>query len=491
MAQIEDGVKVIPQDLEAERALLSAIMNDKDARMDVVGKINPDDFFVEEHKFVFQAVLDLFNENLINTDLIDLVLLQNKIAANGYKGSTIDIGYLAEIASNVVIAANADEYAKIIRDKSILRTIIKNTRATLQTCYSGDVPSDKILHEVETETFDLLSKRQANDYVHVSEVIDESLNRLEELWANKGKLTGVPTGFRELDKITSGLQANEMVLVAGRPAMGKSAYALNIVEHACIKNGVPTAIFTLEMGKDQITNRLISEYAMIEGSKMKDGSFSEEDFAKMMKASSIIRKAPLFIDDTPGISVAELRAKCRRLKLEHNIGLVVIDYLQLMEASSSKNHSRQEEVSEISRNIKAIARELKAPVIALSQLSRQCEQRPDKRPMLSDLRESGSIEQDADIVMFLYRDEYYNPDSEHKGEGEIIIAKNRSGSTGTVRVGFLKDFTKYVNPENNYTNEMFNKSNKQNDTTKNVGEEVISTSELNAYDDIPINDMEG
>ncbi|MCQ2749246.1 MAG: DnaB-like helicase C-terminal domain-containing protein [Clostridia bacterium] len=292
--------------------------------------------------------------------------------------------------------------------------------------------------------------------------------------------------------MTSGLQPNEMVLVAGRPAMGKSAYALNIVEHACIKNNIPTAIFTLEMGKDQIVNRLISEYAMIEGSKMKDGSFSEVDFEKALKAASVIKKAPLFIDDTPGISVSELRAKCRRLKLEHQIGLVVIDYLQLMEASSGKNHSRQEEVSEISRNIKAIARELKAPVIALSQLSRTCEQRPDKRPMLSDLRESGAIEQDADIVMFLYRDEYYNPDSEHKGEGEIIIAKNRSGSTGTVRVGFLKDFTKYVNPENNYTNEMFNRANKEKEEQKQMqGESVISTNEMNAYDDIPINDMEG
>ncbi|MCQ2978824.1 MAG: replicative DNA helicase [Clostridia bacterium] len=476
MAEKIEGLNVIPHDVNAERAILSACITDKEAIIDVTGKITKDDFFVEEHKVIFEAIEDLFNDN-IN---VDLVVLYNKITANGYKGTVIDIPYLSEIASEVAITDNVINYAAIIKDKSILRNVIKNNKEVLKECYAGDKPTSEILQQVESDVFKLLSQKTTSDYSHISEVIKSALEKIEELYANKGQLTGVPTGFTDLDRMTSGLQQNEMVLVAARPAMGKTAFAINIVENAAIKKGVPTAIFSLEMSKEQITNRIISGYAMIEATKMKNGSFEEGDFDKLMNAAAVIKNAPIFIDDTPGISVAELRAKCRRLKVENDIGLVVIDYLQLMEANPGRSgRSRQEEVSEISRNIKGIARELKAPVIALSQLSRSCEARPDKRPMLSDLRESGAIEQDADIVMFLYRDEYYNPETERKNEGEVIIAKNRSGQTGTARVGWLGQYTKYVNLEKSYVVDVL----KKDDNADTNGEEEVMRI---ASDDIPI-----
>lgn len=480
MAEAEEMVKVIPNDKDAERALLSAIINDRDAIIDVIGKVEKDDFFDEENKLIFEAVMNLFDDNVS----VDLVVLNSKIIANGYKGTVIDIPYLADIASSVVVTENAVEYAKIIKDKSILRKVIKNNRDVLKTCYEGEKSTEEILQKVETDVFNLLSKKNTNDYSPIADIIGPALDKIEELYNNKGRITGVPTGFFELDKMTSGLQPNEMVLVAARPAMGKTAFAINIVENAAIKNNIPTVIFSLEMSKEQITNRIISGYAMIEAGKMKNGSITEDDFAKLLKAGGVISKAPIFIDDTPSISVAELRAKCRRLKVENNIGLVVIDYLQLMEAGPGKsNRSRQEEVSEISRNIKAIARELKAPVIALSQLSRSCESRPDKRPMLSDLRESGAIEQDSDIVIFLYRDEYYNEATERKNEGEVIIAKNRSGSTGTVRVGWLGMYTKYVNLEKNMTNNIL--EGKKEGESMQDGNVPVTLSE-----DIPIINME-
>ncbi|MCQ2911451.1 MAG: replicative DNA helicase [Clostridia bacterium] len=487
MAEKENILKVIPSDVEAERALLSACINDKEAIIDVIGSVLKEDFFVEEHKVIFEAIMDLFNENVT----IDFVVLNSKIIANGYKGTVIDIPYLADIASNVMVTENVVNYANIIKDKSILRQVIHNNREVLQECYEGEKPTQDILQKVESDVFNLLSSKNKSDYSHIKDVIGASLEKIEELYNNKGKITGVPTGFTELDRMTSGLQANEMVLVAARPAMGKTAFALNIVENAAIKKGVPTAIFSLEMSKEQITNRIISGYAMIEATKMKNGSLNEEDFDKLLKASRKISEAPIFIDDTPGISVAELRAKCRRLKITENIGLVVIDYLQLMEANPGRGgRSRQEEVSEISRNIKAIARELKCPVIALSQLSRNCEARPDKRPMLSDLRESGAIEQDSDIVMFLYRDEYYNEDTERKGEGEIIIAKNRSGQTGTARVGWLGEYTKYTNLEKSFVTNVIKKN--DNDDMKNsemkLEDEVIVIP--SSDDEIPIVDME-
>ena len=486
MAEKEDLLKVIPNDADAEKALLSACINDKEAIIEIVGKVEATDFFVEEHKLIFQAIMDLFNENI----QVDIVVLNSKIMSNGYKGTVIDIPYLADIARNVIITENAINYANIIKDKSLLRQVIKNNREVLKECYEGEKSTQEILQTVEQDVFKLLSNKNKTEYSHIKDVLMSALNKIQELYERKGQITGVPTGFTELDRMTSGLQPGEMVLVAARPAMGKTAFALNIVEHAAIKKGIPTAIFTLEMSKEQITNRILSGFAMIEASKMKNGSLTEDDFDKLVRASGVVGKAPIYIDDTSSMSPSVLRAKCRRLKVEHDIGLVVIDYLQLMEASPGRgNKSRQEEVSEFSRNVKAIARELSCPVIALSQLSRNCEARPDKRPMLSDLRESGAIEQDSDIVMFLYRDEYYNEDTERKNEGEIIIAKNRSGQTGTARVGWLGQYTKYVNLEKSFVTDVIKKD--DNDDKKNSEEVSLDNMVYEVpTDDIPIVDME-
>lgn len=432
----------IPNDIEAERAILSAIMNDREAIIDISGKLDADDFYNPEYKIIFAAIMDLFNDNIA----VDFVVLKNRIDTSGYKGTVIDIPFLADIASNVILTDNVIHYAEIVKDKSVLRQVIKSNREVLKLCYENNESTSEILSQVEKNVFDILNKKNSNEYMHIKDILSAAFERIEDLYKNKGKLTGVPTGFIDLDAKTAGLQKSDMILIAARPSMGKSAFAINIVEAAAIKHHVPTAIFSLEMSKEQIVNRIISGYAMIDANNMRTGNLTEEDFKKMADAMGPISKAPIFIDDTPGISISELRAKCRRMKVEHNIGLVVIDYLQLM-SGTGKGKSRQEEISEISRNIKAIARELQAPVIALSQLSRACEQRENHRPMLSDLRESGAIEQDADIAMFLYRDEYYNKDSEAKNQGEIIIAKNRNGATGTVYVGWQGQYTKYVNLE--------------------------------------------
>ena len=355
------------------------------------------------------------------------------------------IEYLATLPDKVPLVANADKYIKIVEEKSILRKLIKAATEIQGLGYEQGEEIDNIIEQSEKKIFDIMQGKNQRGYTAIKDVLVETFADLEKLYNQKEPITGVPTGFSDLDYKTAGLHNSDLILVAARPAMGKSAFALNIATHAAVNHKTPVIIFNLEMSKSQLVNRMLCSEAMVDSNKIRTGKIDEEDWVKLATALGPLSEAPIYIDDTPGISIAEIRAKCRKLKLEKNIGLVVIDYLQLIQGSGKRNASREQEISEISRSLKILAKELDVPVIALSQLSRAAEARQDHRPMLSDLRESGAIEQDADIVMFIYRDDYYNPDSEKKNIAEIILAKHRAGSTGTVELLWMGNYTKFAN----------------------------------------------
>ncbi|MEA4830727.1 MAG: replicative DNA helicase, partial [Enterococcus thailandicus] len=354
------------------------------------------------------------------------------------------LDYLANITSAVPTTSNAKYYAKIIEEKAILRRLIKASSDIINMGYEATEEVAYVLDRAEKNIFDILQKRSNQGFAHIKDILSDTFSKLEELYNSKGYITGIPTGFNDLDLKTAGLHNSDLILVAARPAMGKTAFVLNIASHAAIHAGVPVAIFNLEMSKDQIVNRMLCSEVMVDSQRMRTGKLEDGDWQKIARALGPVSEAPIYIDDTPSISVNEIRAKCRRLKLEKNLGLVVIDYLQLMQGRS-KSENRQQEVSEISRSLKILAKELNIPVITAAQLSRGPESRTDHRPMLSDLRESGAIEQDADIVMFLYRDDYYDPDTEKKNISEVIIAKHRGGSTGTVELRWFGEYTKFSN----------------------------------------------
>ena len=358
--------------------------------------------------------------------------------------------YLAELPEKVPTTANAEKYIKIVEEKSILRRLIKTANEIIELGYSPTEDVEDIMEGAEKKIFDIMQQKNQKSYTPIKDVLVESFTKLEELYNRKQHITGVPTGFSELDYKTAGLHGSDLILIAARPAMGKTAFALNIATNASVRAKVPVAVFSLEMSKDQLVNRILCSEAMVDSNKVRTGKLEENDWTKLAESIGPLSEAEIYIDDTPGISVTEIRAKCRKLKLEKNIVMVVIDYLQLVQGSNKRNGSREQEISEISRSLKILAKELNVPVIALSQLSRAAEQRPDHRPMLSDLRESGAIEQDADIVMFLYRDDYYNEDSEKKDIAEVIIAKHRGGSTGTVELLWLGSYTKFVNLEKRF-----------------------------------------
>ena len=351
---------------------------------------------------------------------------------------------LATIASAVGSSVNIKHYVKIVEEKSTLRRLIKMSSDISALSYKGSESVENIVEKAEKGIFDIMQNRHTDEFHHIREVAVSSFEKIEEVYINKGKLTGVPTGFVDFDAKTAGLQKSDLILVAARPSMGKTAFVLNIAQNAAIRNNVPTAIFSLEMSREQLTNRMLCSEAMMDAQKLRTGDLTDSDWETLISAMGPLSDAPIYIDDTPGISPMDLRAKCRRLKLEKGLGLIIIDYLQLM-SGNGRGDSRQQEISEISRSLKAVAREMEAPVIALSQLSRACEQRADHRPMLSDLRESGAIEQDADVVAFLYRDEYYFPETEKKNQAELIIAKQRNGPTGTVELAWLGQYTKFSN----------------------------------------------
>ena len=439
--------KVPPHDIEAEQAVLGSCLTDKDAVMEAVEKLKPESFYREDSKLIFEAIFNLYNRS----EPIDLVTVKDELTSMGSFENIGGYEYLATLPDKVPTTTNVQKYIEIVEEKSTLRNLIKTANEIIELGYNPTEEVDDIMAGAEKKIFDIIQKKNQKSYTPIKDVLIDSFTKLEELYNQKSRITGVPTGFADLDDKTAGLHGSDLILIAARPAMGKTAFALNIAAHAAIRENVPVAVFNLEMSKDQLVNRMLCMEAMVDSNKVMTGKLDEDDWSKLAGVVGPMSDAGIYIDDTPGISITEIRTKCRKLKMEKDIGLIVIDYIQLIQGSGSrKNGSREQEIAEISRSLKILAKELNVPVIALSQLSRAVESRPDHRPMLSDLRESGSIEQDADIVMFLYRDDYYNPDSEEKDISEVIIAKHRAGSTGTIKLLWMGNYTKFVNLARGY-----------------------------------------
>ena len=435
--------KIPPHDIEAEQAVIGSMLTDKDAVISAIEKLKSDDFYREDNKAIYEAILSLYAKS----EPIDIITVKAQLVEDGKFEQIGGLEYLAVLPEKVPTTANVERYIKIVEEKSILRNLIKVSNEITTLGYSETEEVDAIMDSAEKKIFDIMQKKNQKGYTPIKDVLIDTFAEIERLYNQKGYVTGVPTGFTDLDQITAGLHASDLVLIAARPAMGKSAFALNIAANAAIRANTPAVVFNLEMSKEQMVNRILCSEAMVDSQKVRTGKIEEADWVKLATALGPLSEAPIYVDDTPGISIMEIRAKCRKLKLEKNIGLVVIDYLQLIQGTGKRGASREQEISEISRSLKILAKELDIPVIALSQLSRAAEQRPDHRPMLSDLRESGAIEQDADIVMFLYRDDYYNPDTEKKNVAEVIIAKHRGGSTGTVELAWISNYTKFANIE--------------------------------------------
>ena len=438
--------KVPPHDLEAEQAIIGSMLTDKDAVISSIEVLKEEDFYREDNRAIYSAILNLYNR----AEPIDIITVKSELEAMGKFQQVGGLEYLAELPEKVPTTANAQKYIKIVEEKSLLRNLIKTANEIIELGYDPTEDVEDIMEGAEKKIFNIMQNKDQKGYSAIKDILVDSFTELEELYNRKQHITGVPTGFTELDYKTAGFHGSELILIAARPAMGKSAFALNIATNAAVKANIPVAIFSLEMSKEQMVNRILCSEAMVDSNKVRTGKLEEDDWTKLAGAIGPLSEAEIYIDDTPGISVMEIRAKCRKLKLEKNLGMVVIDYLQLVQGSNRRGGSREQEISEISRSLKILAKEIGVPVIALSQLSRAVEQRPDHRPMLSDLRESGAIEQDADIVMFLYRDDYYNQDSEKKDIAEVIMAKHRGGSTGTVELLWLGSYTKFVNLERRF-----------------------------------------
>ena len=438
--------KIPPHDLEAEQAVIGSMLTDKDAVISALEVLKEDDFYREDNRIIFSAMYNLYNR----AEPIDIITVKSELESLGKFDKVGGYEYLTELPEKVPTTANALKYIKIVEEKSTLRDLIKTANESIDLGYDPTEDVDDIMDNAEKKIFDIMQDKNQKGYLPLKDVLVESFNKLEELYNRKQHITGVPTGFSELDYKTAGFHNSDLILIAARPAMGKTAFALNIATNAAVRANVPVAIFSLEMSKEQLVNRILCSEAMVDSNKVRTGKLEENDWTKLAGAIGPLSEAEIYIDDTPGISITEIRTKCRKLKLEKNIGMVVIDYLQLVQGTNRRNGSREQEISEISRSLKILAKEIGVPVVALSQLSRAAEQRVDHRPMLSDLRESGAIEQDADIVMFLYRDDYYNKESEKKDIAEIIIAKHRGGSTGTVELLWLGNYTKFVNLEKRF-----------------------------------------
>ena len=435
--------RIPPHNIDAEQSVLCGMLLDREAVTFATEILKSDDFYRPDHKEIFEGMIELYKK----AQPIDLITLANKLQERGTLEQVGGQQYLMELSMHIATSANLKQHAKIIEQKSILRKLIHTSQDIMGKSYEGGEDIQTIIDEAEKGLFNIIQNRRTEEFSSIKDVLIHTFEKIENIYHTKGQITGVPSGFIDLDRKTTGFQPSDFILVAARPSMGKTAFSLNICQHAAVHAKVPVAIFSLEMSKDQLVNRMLSAEAMVDSQKLRTGGLEEEDWAKIARAMGPLSEAPIYIDDTPGITVGELRAKCRKLKLEKGLGLIMIDYLQLM--SGNGKESRQQEISEISRSLKAVARELSCPVIALSQLSRAVEQRADHRPMLSDLRESGAIEQDADVVMFLYRDEYYHPDTEKKNQGEVIIAKQRNGPIGTVDLVWLGQFTRFANLQRN------------------------------------------
>ena len=439
--------KIPPHDIEAEQAVIGSMLTDKDAVMLAIEKLKEESFYRDDNRAIFAAIVNLY----ARSEPIDLITVKDELTSMGQFEKIGGLEYLAILPDKVPTTANVEKYIKIVEEKGYLRNLIKTANEIIELGYDQTENVEDIMERAEKKIFDIMQKKNQKGYSAIKDVLIESFTKLEELYNQKKRITGVPTGFIELDYKTAGLHGSDLILLAARPAMGKTAFALNIAANAAIKSKVPVAIFNLEMSSEQLVNRILCIESMVDSNKIRTGKLEEEDWVKLAETVGPLSEAQIFIDDTPGISITEIRTKCRKLKMEKDIGLIIIDYIQLIQKSQgSRSASREQEISEISRSLKILAKELNVPVIALSQLSRAVEQRPDHRPMLSDLRESGAIEQDADIVIFLYRDDYYNKDSEDKDLTEVIIAKHRGGSNGTIKLLWMGQYTKFANLAQGY-----------------------------------------
>lgn len=445
MIQIEAQAigRIPPHSLEAEQSVLGAMILDKESINTAIERLHPDDFYKGANKEIFEAIISLFNRS----EPVDLITLSEELKKRGTLENVGGVSYLAELSGGIATTSNVKYYCDIVEEKSILRRLIKSCDEIVTKSYDGNEEVNSIIEEAEKSIFDITQGRHRNGFAPIKNVLLDSFAKIEEMAANQGKLTGLTTGFIDIDNKLSGMQKSDLILLAARPSMGKTALGINIATNAALKADASVAIFSLEMSKEQLVQRMISSVAHVDLQKIISGNLNEEEWIQIIDAMGPLSQAKVFIDDTAGISLTEMKAKCRRLKIENGLDLVLIDYLQLMQLNSNRYENRQQEISAISRGLKALAKEMECPVIALSQLSRAPELRADHRPILSDLRESGAIEQDADVVLFLYRDEYYHEDSDKKNIGEVIIAKHRNGPTGTVELVWKKEFTKFLNKE--------------------------------------------
>lgn len=444
MPTMEETVlkRILPHSVEAEQSVIGSMIMDREAIVVASEILTGDDFYNKQYGILFETMVELNDEGRP----VDLVTLQDRLKEKDVPPEVSSLEFVRDLITAVPTSANIKYYAGIVAEKSTLRKLIRLNEEIANTCYAGKESLEVILEETEKKIFEVVQKRNTGEFVPIRQVVMNAMDKIEKASKNKGAVTGIPTGFVDLDYRTAGMQPSDLVLIAARPSMGKTAFVLNIAEHVAFKQNKTVAIFSLEMSKEQLVNRLFSLESKVDSQHIRTGQLSDQEWEKLIESAGVIGRSNLIIDDTPGISIAELRSKCRKYKLEHNLSMIIIDYLQLM-SGSGRSDSRQQEISDISRSLKAIARELSVPVLALSQLSRAVEQRPDHRPMLSDLRESGAIEQDADVVMFIYRDDYYNHDTEKKDVAEIIIAKQRNGPIGTVELAWLPNYTKFANLE--------------------------------------------
>ena len=432
--------RVMPNNVEAEQSVIGAMLMDRDAITIASEILTVDDFYQKQYGILFEAMVELYTENVP----VDLITLQNRLKEKDVPPEISSLEFVRDMITKVPTSVNVGTYAKIVSEKAALRRLIRVNEEIASACYAGKDSVEEIMEDTEKKIFQVLQRKTNDEFVPIKDVVLNALDKIEAASRMKGSVTGMPTGFIDLDYKTSGFQPSDLILIAARPSMGKTAFVLNIAEYMAFRSNETVAIFSLEMSKEQLVNRLFALESRVDSQILRTGNLSDNDWSSLIEAAGVIGRSNLIIDDTPGISVSELRSKCRKYKLEHNLGIIMIDYLQLMQGSR-KSESRQQEISDISRSLKEIARELQVPVVALSQLSRAVEQRPDHRPMLSDLRESGAIEQDADVVMFLYRDDYYNHDTEKKDVAEVIIAKQRNGPIGPVELAWLPRYTKFAN----------------------------------------------
>lgn len=433
--------RTMPHSQEAEQAVIGSMIMDREAILAAAETITGEDFYQRQYGVVFEAMVELFNQN----EPVDLVTLQNRLRAKEVPEEISSMEFVRDILEHLPTSANIKYYANIVAEKSTLRKLIRVNDEISSLCYGGVESLEEVLEQTEKKIFDLVQRRNAGEFVPIRQVVLNAIQKIETASRTKGNVTGIATGFKDLDYQTSGFQPSDLILIAARPSMGKTAFVLNIAQYMAFRHDVTVAIFSLEMSKEQLVNRLLSMESGVDAQKLRNGNLTDNDWERLVEGAEGVARSNLIIDDTPGITLADLRSKCRKYKLEHGLGIVMIDYLQLMTGGGRSSDSRQQEISDISRGLKSLARELNVPVVALSQLSRAVEQRPDHRPILSDLRDSGAIEQDADMVMFLYRDNYYNKDSEMKNLAEVIVAKQRNGPIGTINLLWMPEYTAFKN----------------------------------------------